>query len=97
MDRVKRDHLDILLAPVGDPGATKSSACHIHLPHRGPDSGLRRDLRRRGHQAANGTDPTSTVSLRSLPKTLLTQQTFPTIARKAGVDGALGKGILLTQ
>jgi hypothetical protein len=87
----------VLSAPVGDPGAAKRSTCHIHPPHRSENAGLRRDLRRRGQEAANSTNSTGTISFGSSSQALLTEGTSQTIVQQGHIDGSLGESILLTQ
>lgn len=60
----KGKHLDILPAPVGDPGATKRSPGHIHPPHRSQKDWLALHNRgRRGQEMTDRADAASTISL----------------------------------
>ena len=88
-DLSQRNHLDMLPAPVGSPGAAKSAAWHIHPPCRCLESSLRRDLQRRGQEAANSTDATSTIASGSSPQTLLTEHTFLAVIQRGYVNGSL--------
>jgi hypothetical protein len=55
--------LNILLAPLGRPGAAKCSTCHIHESRIGPSmTGLRSNRGRRRQETTESTDATSTIA-----------------------------------
>src|SRR5712691_8935470 len=55
-------HLHILPTPVGYPGASKRSPCHIDPTHRSENDGLSRNNGRRRQETANRTDATRPIA-----------------------------------
>src|SRR5713226_2257119 len=89
--------LNILLAPMGRPGAAKCSTCYIHPSHGSQHDRLSLHRGRRRQETTDRTDATSTSALGLWVETLLSQSTASTIGLVSEVDSSLGKSVLLTH
>jgi len=85
----KRKYLDVLAAPMVDPGTTKRSTCHIHPPYQAENDGPSRNLGGRRQKTANGTNPTSTIAFGSSSQALFSKFTVWTIRLGGDVDSTL--------